>query len=103
MVQLIMPKNQRTSPQIIRDALLNITHMMAKTNNASDYFFYVYYILCGVDRLLQRYETCCRETILLADLEKDESVMRNEIIKLQKQTLHDELFVPRCYRENMDI
>ncbi len=103
MVQLIMPKNRRTSPQVIKDNLLNITNLMMKTNNSSDYFFYVYYILCGVNMLLQRYETCCRETILLADLEKDESVMREEIIKLQKQTLHDDLFVPRCYRENMDI
>ena len=98
MVQLIMPKNLQTSPQIIRDSLQNITDMMMRAKATSDSFLYVYYILCGVNMLLRRYETCCRETILLASLEENESVMRREIIKLQKRTLYDELFVPRCHR-----
>ena len=98
MIKLIISDNQRVSPQIIRDCLQNITDMMVRANTAGDSFFYVYCILCGVNILLRRYETCCRETILLADLEKDESIMRREIIKLQKQTLYDDLNMPRYYR-----
>lgn len=98
MIQLMVSQNQRISPQIIRDNLQNITDMMMRTNVVNDSFLYVYCILCGVNILLRRYETCCRETILLADLEENESVMREEIIKLQKQTLYDELNMPRYYR-----
>lgn len=98
MVQLIMSDNQKVSPQIIRDCLQNITDIMMRSKSADENLFYVYCILCGVNILLRRYETCCRETILLADLEKDESVMRREIIKLQKQTLYDDLNMPRYYR-----
>ena len=98
MVQLIISDKQVISPQIIRDCLQDITDMMIRTKSANDSFFYVYCILYCVSILLQRYETCCRETILLAGLEENESVMRREIIKLQKHTLYDELNVPRFNR-----
>ena len=103
MAKLISQKRKVTYPEKVRDELYGIVSMMSKQENDSAYFLYVYHVLKAVYDLLQRYETTCRETILIAGLEENESEMREKIIKLQKQTLYDELAVLGLCPENIDV
>lgn len=103
MVKLISPKYKKTYPETVRNELDAIVEMMSKTECDNGCFLYVYCVLKAVYDLLRRYETTCRETIFVAELEKNESEMRKKIIKLQKQTLYEEMSVLGLSAENIEL
>lgn len=103
MVKLISPKYKRTYPEMIRNELYAIVEMMSRAEHDNGGFLYVYCVLKAAYDLLRRYETTCRETIFVAELEKNESEMRKKIIKMQKQTLHEEMSVLGLFAENIEL
>ena len=96
---LISALLQRISPQSIADALdLVIRKMAERVQN--EQIIYVYNILYSASCLIKRYKTILGEVILIASIEEDDKKLRERIIELSRNALHNDIVVTQIHTDN---
>lgn len=101
-IQLITAKNEQILPEVISDDLQQVVDIMAGSGLKNSQAIYVYNILCGACRLLKRYETVSRETLLAAAVEENDNALRKHIVQLHKNALYQGLWVPQVMADDKD-
>lgn len=100
--KLIKSSFHTVFPQSERENLWQILDKMLQTDLSSSNAIYIFNILYGIYQLIIRYETICREIILMTEIEDDSQKLRNNIHNMCQSTLYDGLQIAGISLENYE-
>ena len=89
--QMAAENSNYHQPQQLRDDFRRLLNTMAPMASKTHASLHVYNLLCGLEALLNRYETVSRETLFAMELIVEERELREHLYKLHAEVMNHQV------------